>query len=126
MLDLKVSIIGQYPFSRSVSFPTAAIFISVLAVVGAAFLFWVQKSTDIRFVFDPYDLNVYFASSRWVTESGRLYYEVESEYPPLANLIFAAFRYLGAIINPSRETFKIALSELCVGFCRNRRASWVF
>lgn len=116
MLDLKVSIIGQYPFSRSVSFPTAAIFISVLAVVGAAFLFWVQNSTDIRFVFDPYDLNVYFASSRWVTESGRLYYEVESEYPPLANLIFAAFRYLGAIINPSRETFKIVwmLSALFV------------
>jgi hypothetical protein len=41
---------------------------------------------------------------------------VESEYPPLANLIFAAFRYLGAIINPSRETFKIVwmLSALFV------------
>ena len=23
-------------------------------------------------------------------------------------------------------TFDFALSELCVGFCRNRRTSWVF
>jgi hypothetical protein len=38
----------------------------------------------------------------------------------------AILRMEVVIRSTARQAMKKALSELCVGFCRNRRASWVF
>lgn len=54
---------------------------------------------------DSHDLNVYFASSRWVIEGGRLYREVPSEYPLLANVIFATVRFFGNLMLPGENGF---------------------
>lgn len=59
----------------------------------------------IRLFFDPIDLNVYFKSSRWVVSGGKLYKEVFSEYPLLANLIFGIVRYLAEILHPLSSSF---------------------
>lgn len=48
----------------------------------------------IRFFFDGHDIGVYYKSSRWVVQEGTLYRDVVSEYPPLANLVFATVRWL--------------------------------
>ena len=53
-----------------------------------------------RLAFDSNDMRVYFDSARWVIEGGRLYREVESEYPLFANIIFATVRYLGNLLHP--------------------------
>ena len=45
-------------------------------------------------VFDWQDIHVYFESSRWIVGGGTLYRAVPSEYPLLANLVFAAVRVL--------------------------------
>jgi hypothetical protein len=59
-------------------------------------------------LFDAYDLNVYFNSSRWIIEGGRLYREVWSEYPLLANAVFAIWRYLGNLVYPGLMGFQYA------------------
>jgi hypothetical protein len=58
--------------------------------------------------FDPLDLNVYFNSSRWIVEGGLLYREVPSEYPLLANVIFAIWRLLGNTVYPGIKGFQYA------------------
>jgi hypothetical protein len=55
--------------------------------------------------FRSYDLNLYFEFSRWVIEGGRLYREVPSQYPPLANLIFATVRYFANLVVPGENGF---------------------
>jgi hypothetical protein len=62
---------------------------------------------DIMVFFDSHDMNVYFASSRWIIEGGHLYREVPSEYPLLANLIFASLRYLSNLVDPGIDAFHI-------------------
>jgi hypothetical protein len=57
-------------------------------------------------VVDRHDLDVYFESSRWIIEGGRLYKEVWSEYPLLANVIFATWRYLGNLVYPGMTGFQ--------------------
>jgi hypothetical protein len=49
-------------------------------------------------VFDWQDIHVYFESSRWVVAGGVLYRDVPSEYPLLANLVFAAVRLLSQAV----------------------------
>ena len=49
--------------------------------------------------FDPFDMLEYFKSARWVVEGGRLYREVPSDYPLLANIIFATVRYLSDLLH---------------------------
>jgi hypothetical protein len=91
-----------------VSLP-AAIFVgaamTVAALVGATILYFVVKKFDLSLIwrslaFDPNDMYVYFDSARWISEGGRLYREVPSEYPLLANIIFATVRYLGNLLHP--------------------------
>jgi hypothetical protein len=48
-------------------------------------------------VFDWQDIHVYFESSRWIVGGGTLYRDVPSEYPLLANLIFAAVELLSRV-----------------------------
>src|SRR5262245_38354277 len=59
----------------------------------------------VRLLFEPADIGLYFRSSHWVVDCGRLYLEVPSEYPPLANAIFAALRYLGNQLHSEQGGF---------------------
>jgi hypothetical protein len=70
----------------SAAIVAVALVVALLAIGGHLGTF------DIRYFFDPYDISVYFRSSRWIVEGGILYRDVFSEYPPLANAIFAAIR----------------------------------
>ena len=76
----------------------------LLALIGANPHAWHGK----WLVFDAHDLNVYFNSSRWIIEGGRLYREVWSEYPLLANVVFATWRYLGNLVYPGIIGFRYA------------------
>ena len=49
-----------------------------------------------RYLFDPNDLIVYFNSSAWAVGKGKLYIDVRSEYPVLANLIFGFVRFFSS------------------------------
>ena len=51
------------------------------------------------------DLRVYFESSRWIIEGGKLYKDAPSEYPPLANVVFAVWRWLGNLVYPGFTGF---------------------
>jgi hypothetical protein len=76
----------------------------LLALIGGSPRAWHGK----WLVFDAHDLEVYFNSSRWIIEGGRLYREVWSEYPLLANVIFATWRYLGNLVYPGITGFRYA------------------
>jgi hypothetical protein len=89
------------------------------AVFAAATLAGVSLVLSIYYFprgLDSYDLNLYFAFSRWVIEGGRLYRDVPSQYPPLANIIFATVRYFGNLVLPGEEGFYSLwiLSAWCV------------
>jgi hypothetical protein len=58
-------------------------------------------------IFTAGDMRVYFKSASWIIEGGRLYREVPSEYPLLANIIFAIARYLGDLLHPGFYGFCI-------------------
>ena len=61
-------------------------------------------------LFDPHDLKVYFNSAGWVAGQGKLYLNVRSEYPILANLIFAFIRWLSfkvRILNDEFSNFSL-------------------
>ena len=58
-----------------------------------------------RYVFDPFDLAVYFNSSAWTVGGGRLYLDVKSEYPIFANLIFGCVRFLSSKIHLLSSNF---------------------
>jgi hypothetical protein len=78
---------------------TAAIVVgAAMTVAGAAVVYFAAEGWR-GLVFEHYDMNVYFDSARWVIEGGRLYREVPSAYPPLANIIFAAVRYLSNLFH---------------------------
>ncbi|MEW6056084.1 MAG: hypothetical protein AB1540_05665 [Bdellovibrionota bacterium] len=68
---------------------------------------WIQTTQPwgIRLFFDDYDLKVYFHSSRWVVDGGTLYRDVFSEYPCVANLLFAGVRLLSEWVVPLSHPF---------------------
>jgi uncharacterized membrane protein len=76
----------------------AALAACLIAAIGAFY---------VRLAFDADDLDVYFASSNWVVGKGRLYDTVPSEYPLLANVIFAATRCLGNLLSPQNYGFYV-------------------
>jgi hypothetical protein len=87
---------------KPVSLSTLAILLIGLAIARGVELFVTSVPTwifGIRLFSFSHDLEVYFNSSRWIIEGGRLYCDVPSEYPLLANIIFGAFRYLGNLIS---------------------------
>ncbi|MGG6269249.1 hypothetical protein ACQ4M3_25840 [Leptolyngbya sp. AN03gr2] len=53
-----------------------------------------SASEKVRWFYDPGDLNAYYAPTAWVSGAGRLYREVFSEYPLLANVIFGSCRFV--------------------------------
>jgi hypothetical protein len=57
-------------------------------------------------LFDSHDLDSYFNRSGWIIEGGRLYRDVWSEYPLLANVVFAFWRYLANLVYPGVTGFE--------------------
>lgn len=82
-----------------------AALIVIFCLLLAFFGLNVGRILGVRLLFDHHDIGVYFRSSRWVVEGGRLYLEVHSEYPPLANFIFASLRYLSSLAHPGEAAF---------------------
>ncbi len=78
----------------------------LLAVAGAVALhhqfphLLTARLEGARLLYDAFDLNTYFHNSRWAVGEGALYVDVESEYPPAANLLFAAVRVAAGWISP--------------------------
>ena len=84
---------------------------SLLAVAGAGVLLALIGGSSPPWrgqwlVVDRHDLDVYFESSRWIVGGGRLYKEVWSEYPLLANIVFAVWRYLANLVHPGMTGFQ--------------------
>lgn len=81
---------------------TPALFLLALAAsVFALFHWqWVRHASvfGLWSLFDWHDMHVYFLSSGWVEGQGRLYREVPSEYPLLANVLFAATRVVSRLV----------------------------
>lgn len=82
------------------SIVVAAIFIAFLAIGGHL------GTVNVRYLFDDHDIGVYFRSSRWIVEGSILYNDVFSEYPLLANAIFAAIRYVTEATFPGNLGFQ--------------------
>jgi uncharacterized membrane protein len=80
-------------------FLISGVFLTVAALVMAVILHLAGKKLGIRLASDPHDVRVYFDSAGWVVNGGRLYREVPSEYPLLANIIFAMFFYIGNLLH---------------------------
>jgi hypothetical protein len=92
---------GRLPkFRKKILFPIIGVFVTAAALVGAAILYLVGKKIDIHLAFDTVDIGVYFDTARWITEGGRLYREVPSDYPLFPNIMFAICRYLGHLLHP--------------------------
>jgi len=84
----------------------------LLALAGPVVLFscwgWLTttRPAGIRILYDNFDMSVYHNSSRWtVAGEGVLYRDVRSEYPPLANVIFAAARIVADTLAPFPVAF---------------------
>jgi hypothetical protein len=91
---------------KKASFPITEVSFTATSVVGAAIITVAFLGAAIAYLsanrwlpLNPGDLNVYFASARWVTEGDRLYRDVWSEYPLFANIIFATVRYLSNLFH---------------------------
>ena len=85
--------------------PITGVFLTAVALSGGVILYLAGKKFGIRLASDPHDIRIYFDEARWVIEDGRLYREVWSEYPLFANIIFAALRYLGNLLDPGLYGF---------------------
>jgi uncharacterized membrane protein len=59
-------------------------------------------------LFDWHDIHVYFLSSGWVAGQGTLYREVPSEYPLLANLLFALVRVISRVVRLATDYDRFA------------------
>lgn len=87
-------------------FKNKSLLFLILGIVGILFMYffidWITtvRLVGIRIIYDSHDIGVYYNSSRWVAEEGRLYKEVFSEYPLLANLIFGFIRLLAEKLQP--------------------------
>jgi uncharacterized membrane protein len=101
---------GRLPkFRKKILFPIIGVFVTAAALVGGAILYLAGKKIGIHLAFDTVDIGVYFDSARWITEGGRLYREVPSDYPLFANIIFAICRYLGHLLHYPFSQLAIAL-----------------
>jgi hypothetical protein len=88
-----------WPSSYSAYGFLCLITISVVTV-AAGQLFLAKKGGGVLSLVDTYDLYVYFKSASWVVDGGRPYRDVPSEYPLIADLIFAAYRFIANIFSP--------------------------
>ena len=98
------SVLSEYREKRF--FLITGAFLTTSSFVGAVILHLAGKKFGVRLASDDFDIRVYFASARWVIEGGRLYREVGSEYPLLANVIFATLRFLAYLLHPGFYAFK--------------------
>ena len=89
MNGLEFNAAGLPRFDRKTLFSVTAVLLTGAVLVSAAILHLTGKKLGIRLASDDFDLRVYFSSTRWIIDGGRLYREVPFEYPLFANLIFA-------------------------------------
>ena len=61
----------------------------------------VSLKSPIRYLYDSYDIGVYYRSSDWLGDLSRLYVDVPSEYPLAANIIFLGARMLSTLMPKS-------------------------
>ena len=66
----------------------------------------VNLKSPIRYLYDSYDIGVYYKSSDWLGDLSRLYVDVPSEYPLAANIIFLVARMLSALLPKSVDNFR--------------------
>src|SRR5258707_676114 len=100
------------------AYPLLCMFVARMAHLGPILLFY------------PHELMVYFDSAGWVAGQGKLYLDVRSEYPVLANLIFGFIRWLSLkfrILNDEFGNFSLlwiafaAAALLCLFACLAKR-----
>ena len=93
------------PLPRSTApawFPRVAIAVCFLFSLATLFRWNAYRHVSFLHlwqVFDWQDIHVYFESSRWIVGGGTLYRAVPSEYPLLANLIFAVVRLVSQVVS---------------------------
>ena len=87
------------PAIRVVAWLVAALLPPIL-LVGQWDAVQAWRPLGIQGIVDGHDIAVYFASSHWVTGAGVLYQGVPSEYPLLANILFAALRVVADWLRP--------------------------
>jgi hypothetical protein len=75
---------------------TRGYFLLVLLVAGAGIgiLAFGFHAFPTSHWIDSHDIRIYYQQSRWVAGQGTLYRDIASEYPPAANVLFAAVRLL--------------------------------
>ena len=80
----------------------AAFALLAAMVCWMVFVQWISSHNpfNARYLFDSFDLSGYLKSSRWVIGRERLYREVFSEYPLLANLLFGFTHRLALSMRP--------------------------
>jgi len=66
----------------------------------------VSLKSPIRYLYDSYDIGVYYKSSDWLGDLSRLYVDVPSEYPLAANIIFLVARMLSTLLSKSVDHFR--------------------
>ncbi len=89
------------PFREKLTYILAPfIIISLIGMYLAWDFLFFHRPFGIRLLFDDFDINVYFQSSRWIVGEGILYKDVFSEYPLLANLIFGYCRLVAKVTHP--------------------------
>lgn len=66
----------------------------------------ISLKSPIRYLYDSYDIGVYYKSSDWLGDLSRLYVDVPSEYPLAANIIFLVARMLSALLPKNVDHFR--------------------
>jgi hypothetical protein len=86
---------------------TRAHFLLVGLVAAAGFIVIVGGLTLLPKThwFDTNDIGAYYRMSSWVTSGGTLYKDLKSEYPPVANLLFAGCRLVADAVWPGFRGF---------------------
>ncbi len=82
--------------------------VTLVTAAAGTLLYLIGHQIGIRLAFDPNDMDVYFSESRWVPQGGVIYRDVPSEYPLVANLLFAAIRAVAGWFAPGKTAFYTA------------------
>ena len=95
------------------------ILIAILIVTFIIFSF-LGKSFPIRLIYDYHDIQVYFKSTNWIVGEGKLYLDVQSEYPFLANILFAFCR----LISLPLSIFINSFTSFSITWCLLSLLAW--
>src|SRR5262245_54595450 len=85
--------------------PTRTYFLFLLLIAGTgvvALACGFQLFPNTHWL-DCHDIRLYYQQSRWIAGEGSLYRDILSEYPPAANLLFAAVRLVSDKLMPMTD-----------------------